>query len=313
MEQKYQKRILFLGMPDMAIICLSKLVSDGYNIVGVVPPHRSEGTYDMMCGFTRSLKIPLITYENRLDEIDFIHKVRQLNADIAVVCSYNKKFPNELLKSVKGGFVNVHPSLLPDYRGANPYSNVLINDEKETGVTLHFMDENFDTGNIIAQKKVPIEKKETMGTLFNRMNFICAECLSEFLAHFEEDTNIVSVPQPQGEFKKAPSIDSTNMRCYINWGSDAVSIERFVRALNPFVSAMTNFRGVFLKVYSADWSPKKTKQEPGRICEVKNSLGVATGNGILYIKALQFGSYMICDSKDFIEKFKPQIGEKLGI
>lgn len=297
----------------MAVICLSKLVSDGFNIVGVVPPHRNEGTYEMMCGFARSLKIPLITYENRMDEIDFIHKVRQLNADIAVVCSYNKKFPVELLKSVKGGFVNVHPSLLPDYRGANPYSNVLVNDEKETGVTLHFMDESFDTGNIISQKKVQIEKKETMGTLFNRMNYLCAQQLSEFLEKFEENSNIVSTPQPMGDFKKAPSIDANNMRCFIKWENDAAYIERFVRALNPFVSAMTNFRGVFLKVYSAEWSPKKTKHIPGTICEVKNTLGVATGNGILYIKCLQFGSYMICDAKDFIEKFKPQVGEKLGI
>ena len=144
-------------MPDMAIVCLSKLVMEGFNIVGVVPPHRSEDTYSLMCSITKSMHIPIIEYANNLDEIDFLHKVRQINADIAVVCSYNKKFPPELLKCVKGGFVNCHPSLLPDYRGANPYSNVIINDEKMTGITLHFMDENFDTGNIIAQKKVPLE------------------------------------------------------------------------------------------------------------------------------------------------------------
>ena len=218
MENKYKKRILFLGMPDMAIICLSKLVAEGFNIVGVVPPHFTEATYGLMCNFTKSLRLPLITYERTMDELDFIHKVRQLDADIAVVCSYNKKFPPELLKTVKGGFVNCHPSLLPDYRGANPYSNVIINNEKETGITLHFMDENFDTGNIIAQKKVNIENKETMGTLFNRMNYLCAEFLSEFLKNFEQNTDVVSMPQPQGEFKKAPAIDSRNMRNFIEIG-----------------------------------------------------------------------------------------------
>ena len=135
----------------MALVCLSKLVSDGFNIIGVVPPHKSDATYNLMCSFTKSVKLPLITYENSLDEIDFLHKIRQLNADIAVVCSYNKKFPPEFLKTVKVGFVNCHPSLLPQYRGANPYSHVIINDEKDTGVTLHFMDENFDSGNIILQ------------------------------------------------------------------------------------------------------------------------------------------------------------------
>ena len=312
MEQKYQKRILFFGMPDMAVVCLSKLVVDGFNIVGVVPPHRSEDTYDLMCNITKSMRIPILTYENSLDELDFLHKIRQTNADLAIVCSYNKKFPPELLKCVKDGFVNCHPSLLPEYRGANPYSNIIINNEKETGITLHFMDEHFDTGNIIAQKKVPLEKNETMGTLFNRTNFLAAEFISEFLKHYEQDSNITSVSQPQGEFKKAPSIDPKNMRNFVDWNKDAAYIERFVRALNPFISAMTNFRGIFVKIYSAEWSDKNPKKEPGTICSVKDTLGVATGKGILYIKSLQFGSYMICDAKQFIEKFKPQIGEKLG-
>lgn len=300
-------------MPDMALVCLSKLVTEGFNIVGVVPPHKNEPTYGLMCDFTKSLKIPLITYERSLDEFDFVHKIRQLNADIAVVCSYNKKFPPELLKSVKGGFVNCHPSLLPEYRGANPYSNVIINDEKETGVTLHFMDENFDTGNIIAQKAIPIEKKETMGTLFNRMNFLCADLLTEFLNHYESNQNIETLTQPEGEFKKAPSIETNNLKNFIDWNKDAKSIERFIRGLNPFISAMTNFRGVFVKVYSADAVDKKTKEEPGTICHVKDTVGIATTNGVLHIKSLQFGSYMISDAKEFIDKFKPQTGEKFGL
>lgn len=294
----------------MALVCLARLVTDGFNVVGVVPPHSSEGTYGLMCGFTNSLKLPLITYNQRMDELDFLHKIRQLNADIAVVCSYNKKFPPELLKTTKNGFVNCHPSLLPDYRGANPYSNVLINNEKETGITLHFMDENFDTGNIIAQKKVPIEKKETMGTLFNRMNYMSAEFLSEFLKQYEINDKIISMPQPQGEFKKAPSIDSKNMKNYIDWNKDAQYLERFVRALNPFISAMASFRGIFVKVHSAEAVDKKVKEEPGTICKIKEDLGIATGNGILYIQALQLGSYMVSDAKSFIEKFNPRIGEK---
>lgn len=299
-------------MPDMALICLSKLVSDGFNIVGVVPPHRTEPTFDLMCSLARGAKIPIITYERSLDEIDFIHKIRQLNADIAVVCSYNKKFPPELLKSIKGGFVNCHPSLLPEYRGANPYSHVIINDEKETGITLHFMDENFDTGNIIIQKKIPLEKKETMGTLFNKMNYIVAQVLSDFLTQYEAGFEFQTYPQPEGEYKKAPAIESNNLRNFVNWEQDAASIERFIRALNPFISAMTNFRGVFVKIYSSDASDKKTKEAPGTICHVKDTLGIATSNGILHIKSLQFGSYMICDAKEFIEKFKPQIGESFG-
>ena len=269
---------------------------EGFNIIGVVPSHKSDETYNLMCNVARSMRIPVLTYENSLDELDFLHKVRQANADLAVVCSYNKKFPPELLKCVKDGFVNCHPSLLPEYRGANPYSHVIMNNEKETGITLHFMDEDFDTGNIIAQKRVPIEKNEIMGTLFNRMNYMCADFFADFLRHYEIDDQISSFPQEEGDFKKAYSIDAKNMKNYIDWDKDAEEIERFIRALNPFISAMTNFRGVFMKIYSAEFSHKKTKYEPGTICCAKDKLGVATGNGILFIKTFQFGSFMIGDA-----------------
>ena len=312
MENKYKKRILFVGMPDMAIACLAKLIADGFNIVGVVPPHCSSETHDFMCTFARGFQLPVITYEKRLDEIDFIHKIRQLKADLGIVCSYNKKLPIELLKSTKDGFVNCHPSLLPEYRGGNPYSHVLINDEKETGITLHFMDEEFDTGNIIMQKKVSISETETMGTLFSKMNYLCADFISEFLSQYENNCEIPSYPQPVGDFKTALSIDAKKGNNIIDWNKDAKYIERYIRALNPFISAMTSFRGVFIKVYSAEYTNKKTKYAPGTICGNKDVLSVATGNGILHIKVLQFGSYMISDSKGFIQKFKPQIGETLG-
>ena len=294
------------------MVCLTKLISEGINIVGVVPPHPNDQTFELMYNFASSLKLPIITYKNSMDEIDFLHKIRQLNADLAVVCSYGKKFPPEFLKCVKGGFVNCHPSLLPEYRGANPYSHVIINSEKETGITLHFMDEHFDTGNIIAQKKVPIEKNETMGSLFNRLNFISADFLTAFLKKYEDLEEIPCKPQPDGNFKKAYSISVQNMKSFINWDNDAEHIERFVRALNPFISATTNFRGIFTKIHSAYTSNKKTKFEAGTICGTKGTLDVATGNGVLHIKSLQFGSYLIGDAKDFIEMFKPQIGEKLG-
>ena len=141
-------------MPDMAIVCLDKLITEGFNLAAVVPPHISEPSYDFMVQFAKSKGQNILRYETSINEPDFINKIKILNADIAVVCSYNKKFKPELINSVKSGFVNVHPSLLPDYRGANPYSHVIINNEKETGVTLHFMDEDFDTGNIIWQKKI---------------------------------------------------------------------------------------------------------------------------------------------------------------
>ena len=100
-------------------------------------------------------------------------------------------------------------------------------------------------------------------------------------------------------------------RAEVDRQESAEKIERFIRALNPFISAMSTFRGIFVKIYSADVVHKKAKYPPGAVCYAKDVLGVATGDGILEIKTLQFGSYMITDAKEFINTFKPQPGETL--
>lgn len=298
-------------MPDMAIICLARLIEDGFNIIGVVPPEKSEPTYDFMVQFAKNAGLNVISYEKSINDPDFINKIKILNADLAVVCSYNKKFSPALINSVKGGFVNVHPSLLPHYRGANPYSNVIINNEPETGVTMHFMDEGFDTGNVVWQKKIALIPGETMGTLFNKLNFTSAGMLSEFLKQYELNSNIKSYPQPQGEFELAGAIDAKNGKSYIQWDKDAAYLERFVRALNPFITAMTTFRGIYVKIYSAEAIKKKVKEAPGTIISTKDRLSIATGDGILNITSLQFGSYMICDYKQFIRMFNPKVTERM--
>jgi len=143
-KEIFKKRILFVGIPDMAYVCLDGLKIEGVNIVGVLGPKKNHPTYSGFKSFVQSRNLNFIEYD-KLDDSNFIEKIKDLNADIAVVCSFNYKIPKVLLDSVKDGFINVHPSLLPKYRGPNPYSVVLLNGEKETGVTLHFMNEEFDT------------------------------------------------------------------------------------------------------------------------------------------------------------------------
>ncbi len=311
MRSIYKKKILFIGMPDMAVICLTRLVAEGFNIVGVIPPHHSDSSCVLLTSLAENLGLNVLTFEKSINGPDLINKVKMLDADIAVVASYNKKFSPHLLRSVKGGFVNAHPSLLPDYRGANAYSNVLINNEKETGVTLHFMDEDFDTGNIIWQKSMPVEKDETMGTLFNKQNYLSAQMLVDFLKFYEEHDKIDSKPQPKGEFKKANNISFEDGESRIDWTKDAVYIERYIRALNPFISALASYQNVFMKIHSAQVQNKRVKEAPGTIVSLGDTLGVATGDGVLQIKSLQFGSYMISDAKAFIHRFQPKVGEVL--
>ncbi len=294
----------------MALVCLPKLYNAGVNIVGVVPPDKSNPTYEFFVQYVQTMDLKIIDYDNSLKDKIFLSKIRAIEPDIAVVCSYNRLFPQEFLDSVKDGFINTHPSLLPEYRGGNPYSHVIINNEVDTGITLHFMDETFDTGDIISQYKVPIDKNETMGTLFNRLNFLAGDVILHALKYYEANSTLPRVKQPQGTFKKANSIDIKYGNTLIDWTKSAEEIERFIRALNPFITAGTKFRGVYTKVNTSYVQNKKSKCEPGEICHVKDTVGVACGEGILHLKTLQVGSYINGDANDFIRVFKPQIGEK---
>ena len=167
----FKKRILFVGIPDMAYIGLDGLLMSGVNIVGVLGPKKDHNMYFDFKHFVQTRRLNYIDYDE-LDEAQLIEQIKKLEIDAAVVCSFNYKIPKVLLDSVKDGFINVHPSMLPKYRGGNPYSRVIMNGETETGVTIHFMDENFDTGDIIAQRAYHIHSKATMGTLFNELNVI---------------------------------------------------------------------------------------------------------------------------------------------
>jgi len=307
-DKPFKKRVLFVGIPDMAYICLDGLVMSEVNIVGVLGAKKDHQTYDNFKQFVKQRELNFIEYD-KLDDPNFIKKIKDLNADVAVVCSFNYKVPKVLLEAVKDGFINVHPSLLPKYRGANPYSSVIINNEKETGVTLHFMDESFDTGDIIAQKKLQLSSNETMGTLFNRLNVLSFNMLLETLKEYE-DSDLPRKKQPEGEFEKGEV--SSDKMFFIDYEKTAKEIECFVRALNPFLVATTNFRRNLVKIFAADSVDDHSydKNLSGTIVKIeKEKFYVATKKGLIAPSVIQFGSFFVGTSKDFIEILGPQVGE----
>lgn len=298
-------------MPDMALICLAKLVAEHVNIVACVPPPKNDGTYNLFCDFADKLGLKIISYDNSFLDENFVNEIKSLNPDLGIVCSYCKLLPKEFLNIPKDGFINVHPSLLPKYRGGNPYSHVIINGEKETGVSLHFMDEHFDTGDIIKQEKVEIFDTDTMGTVFNRLNFLSADMLLRFLTKYENGEKIVGIPQPQGDFVKAPSIKPTSEDVLINWNKPSIEIDRFIRALNPFINAGTRYRQNYLKIHTAYIENRDSGFYPGTIVSTDGDLGVATKKGIIHITVLQAGSYFIGEASEFIKLSNCKIGEIL--
>ncbi len=298
-------------MPDMVLICMAKMVAEHVNIVGCVPPPKNDSTYKLFCDFANRLGMNVISYDNSVLDEDFVQKIKALEPDLGIVCSYCKLLPMEFLNIPKDGFINTHPSLLPKYRGGNPYSHVIINGEKETGVTLHIMDEHFDTGDIVAQQKVEVFNTDTMGTVFNRLNFLAGDMILRFLIKYEKGEKIIRTPQPQGDFVKAPSIKSATEDVLINWNQPAVEIDRFIRALNPFINAGTRYRQNYLKVHTAYIENRDSGFYPGTIVSTDGDLGVATKKGIIHITVLQAGSYFIGEASEFIKLSNCKIGEIL--
>ena len=310
-EKKYIKRILFIGMPDMALVCLSKLAAKGINIVGVVPPAKDDPTNKIMIDTAQNLGFDIIDYNISLSDKGFLQRIKNLNADLGVVASFNKRLPKELLQLTKDGFINLHPSKLPDYRGANPYSHVIINGEEESAITLHFMDENFDTGDIISQYRFNLDLNETMGTLFYRTNQMCASMLYEALDYYETH-DFPRKPQPKdGEYKKAEALSFEKKNIFIDWNKSAEEIERFIRGLNPYIGAITCYNGTILRINSAYVIEKNHNFTPGTICDTKNSLKVACGEDILEIDSIQYGAFFISSGRDFVERLNPKKGEIL--
>ena len=305
----FKKRILFVGIPDMAYIGLDGLFMAGVNIVGVMGPKKEHNMYEDFRNFVYSRRLNYIEY-NELDEPELIQKIQELDVDAAVVCSFNYKIPKVLLNATKDGFINVHPSMLPKYRGGNPYSRVIMNGETETGVTIHFMDEGFDTGDIIAQKAYHIHSKATMGTLFNELNVIGIELLLQVLQAYETQ-ELPRIPQPKGDFISGKGLDDRDI--YINYNKTAEEIERFIRGLNPFINASTTFRGNLMKIMKAEVASDAfcIPHPAGTVAKIEDDkFFIATSKGLIVPTVLQFGSFFMGDSKDFIRIVNPKIGEE---
>lgn len=308
MENKL--KIVFVGMPDMALICLSNLIEAGFDIVGVVPPKKNHETYQYFKQFVEFKGLNFLDFDKSCNEESYIQKIKELSADIGVVCSYNYKLSTDFLKTTKMGYINSHPSMLPKYRGAAPYFHIINNGEEKSGITLHFMDKNFDTGDIIYQKEFDLLKNETMGSLFNRTNYLISDGLIEILKRIENGEKIKRLSQDKdGCYIDAPRVDG-NFR--INWNKNIDEIERLVRASNPFYNAFSFFRGVNLKVIKSSTIKKEHNLPFGSIALAnEKEILISVKGGFISLEIFQLGTWGIMTPKEFYAMFNPKTGEVL--
>lgn len=307
---KEKLKIIFVGTPDMALICLSNLLEKDFNIIAVVPPLKDNETYDYFKKYVLSKKLNLMEFNNSPNEKEYIEKLNALDADIGVVCSYNVKLSKDFLNTTKMGYINCHPSALPNYRGACPYFHIVKNGEKVSAVTLHFMDENFDTGDIIYQEKFNLIPNETSGTIFNRTNYMLADGLVKTLKTIEQKGDIKRTPQPKNCYKEAIRVDGNFT---VNFEKDVYETECLIRACNPFYSARTVFRQTSAKIIDAKAIIQKHDIPFGEIVKAEgNQLLVAAKNGFLAINIISIGTWGVFSAYDFNYIFSPKIKEKLG-
>ena len=308
-------KVIYMGTPDFAVEALESIISAGHEVVLVVTqPDKPKGRGKEMqmtpvkkCALAHEIPVfqPV-----KIKEPEAVEYLKTFEADIFVVAAFGQILSSEILHMPKYGCVNIHASLLPMYRGAAPIQAVIINKEKETGVTIMQMDEGLDTGDMLMKEAIPIASDETGESLHDKLSELGAEMIVKALVAIEEGS-ITATPQGDGETCYA-SMLKKEMGC-IDWRKSADDIEHLVRGLYPWPGTYTFFNGKIIKIQRVAVSDLPAQGEPGEVCEVtKEMLRVNTGQGTLEIRELQPEGKKRMSVHDFLLGNKIEKGARFG-
>ena len=321
-------KILFMGTPDFAKESLEKLYNNGLDICGVVTtPDRPAGRGMKLVAspvkeYAIEKKMKLFQPEKITNNTEFKDEIKKLMPDLVCVVSYGVILPKSFLKIPPLGCINVHPSMLPKYRGSAPIQWAVLNGDKTTGVTVMYLNEQMDAGDIITQKEVEIGEDETTGELWNRLSLIGADLLLESVKKIENGT-VERIPQGE-EFTLAPMLDRELSK--IDWQEkNSWEIKNLVRGLNPIMGAYTFLNSKKIKF----WKVQKLSQEEfinefeniqfsnienaknGEVILSNEKLGlfVKTREGIISVLEIQGENAKRKGIKDFLRGNKIKEGE----
>lgn len=311
-------RLLFMGTPQFALPSLCALTQANHEIIGVItqedkPAGRGqELTPPPVKVWAEERGIP-VYQPPRLKDLSFLEAMGALAPQAIVVASYGKIIPEVLLKLPPYGCLNVHASLLPQYRGAAPINWAIINGEQVTGITIMETVAELDAGPIILQKELPIEPGDNAGSLHDKLANLGASLIVEALKLVEEG-RARRIPQNSALVSFAPKLKKEDGQ--INWDDLAPRIHNRVRGLTPWPSAYTFIRGVRTKIWETKVGPEKDLPlaKPGMIMGFKENLGVivACRDGGLWILKLQPEGKKIMTVDEFLRGHRSYMGEKLG-
>lgn len=299
----HQIRIIFMGTPDFAVTSLNILVKNGYDITAVVtaPDKRAGRGLKMSISAVKEYAVEKglrVLQPKNLKSPDFIEKLNEIHADLYIVVAF--RILPEIVYSIppKGAF-NLHASLLPDYRGAAPINWVIINGEKETGVSTFFIEKQVDTGNIIFQDKVAIGEDETAGELHNKLKQIGARLVLSTVEAIEVGAIVETEQQDTEEEKKAPKIFPEH--CKIDFEIPTAQAYNFIRGLSPHPAAWFDFEGKRLKVYKVEMEINRHGFEQGNILtDHKSYFKLAFPDGLINILELQLEGKKRMETADFL-------------
>ena len=304
-----------MGTSEFAVPALRELISNNFELVGIVTqPDRPSGRGKRLNPppvkkVATEHNLPIYQPE-RVRKLDFVRTLKHLAPDVTVVAAFGQLLPQTVLDIPPCGTINLHPSLLPKYRGAAPIQWALINGETETGVTLMLLDAGEDTGDIICAERIPIKNTDTALTLTEQLATLGAKQLVQVLSEMSTNTIPPATPQNDAEATHAPRL--TKEIGHIDWNQAATAIHNLVRGTAIWPGAYTFFReNLRLKIISCQPHPQAFAAPPGTLEIVeKQKLLVATAEGTLQLLQIQPATKKAIEAHDFINGYQLQTGEQ---
>ncbi|RYD80412.1 MAG: methionyl-tRNA formyltransferase [Sphingobacteriales bacterium] len=296
-------KIVFMGTPDFAVASLDALIQANFDVVAVITaPDKPAGrgqklNESAVKKYASERGIPVLQPEKLKNPV-FLEELKSYNADLQVVVAF-RMLPEVVWSMPPKGTINLHGSLLPQYRGAAPINHAILNGEKETGVTTFFLTHEIDTGAIILSDRVAIGDDETAGELHDRLMIVGAKLLVKTVTAITEG-NYTEQPQPQTDtLKHAPKIFKED--CKIDWNNSTELIHNFIRGLSPYPTSFTLLNDKTLKIFKAEIE----NTEPGIaaggfLTDGKTFLKFATKDGFIKLLDVQYEGKKRMQVEDFL-------------
>lgn len=299
-------RIVVFASPGIVgPFVLGTLIHLKENVVRLVLPHTQHSVTDEeLRGIAADASIPISKPAKMSDPL-FYKELCTDDPELIIVATYDRRIPASIIALARTAAINIHPSLLPKYRGPCPEFWAVRNGDDETGVTIHYLDDGFDTGAIILQERIPINVSDTLGMVLYRFASTAARMVVKLLDLLQKDARLFSVPQDERDASRAPFVTSDDLR--IDWTQPVKSIYDLIRAANPVGGAWTTFRGFQLKIWHAEISLpiiSETKCAAGSLYldPQTEKIYIRARDGFMELKAVQQALYYILDGWSFSQK-----------